>query len=108
MNSSERQTLPREIILKKKYEIDRVLRLGKRNSSRYFTLFVYQSGASRVAFLVSKRTGSATQRNRMKRLFREAYRHNRGLFTGKEVVFYIKEYFDNYQKICERIKAFSE
>ena len=108
MNYSQRRTLPREIIIRKKNDIDQILQRGRRFSSRLFTAFVYSGGITRVAFLVGRKTGNAHQRNRMKRLFREAYRLNRQLFESKEVVFFIKIYDDNYQEIFQRIKSLTD
>ncbi len=105
MSSKKKFTLPRELILKKKNEIDLVLRTGKRITGKIFTVFVLSSEKTRVAFLISKKVGTAVQRNRMKRLFREAYRLNRELFEGKEIVFSIKIFFDDFHTLADQIKS---
>jgi len=103
MSSKKPFTLPRELILKNKNEIDLVLRTGRRISGNVFTAFILSSGKTRVAFLISKKVGKAVQRNRMKRLFREAYRQNRTLFEGKEIVFSIKTFYDDFHALVNQI-----
>jgi ribonuclease P protein component len=105
MSSSKCQTLPRELILKKKSDIERVFKLGKRFTTQCLSIYVFPSERTRVAFLVNKKIGKAHQRNRMKRLVREAYRLNRSEFTGKEVIFHIRQYLDDFQLISEQIKS---
>lgn len=41
----------------------------------------------------------------MKRLVREAYRLNRQNFAGKEIIFYIRQYLDDFQGIVEQINS---
>jgi ribonuclease P protein component len=105
MNSNRRFTLPKELILKKKVEIEKVLHSGKRIPGHIFNTFIYASGRTRVAFLVSKKIGNAVRRNRMKRLLREAYRLNRQQFEGIEVIFSIKIFADDFHTIVNQIKA---
>jgi len=104
MNSRQDKKLPREIILKSNSEIDRVIQTGKKLSSDLFVVFIYQSGRSRVAFLVSKKIGTAVKRNRMKRLFREAYRLNKHKFVGQEVVFILNRFSSNFKQIFAEIE----
>ena len=104
MSSRQDKKLPREIILKSKSEIDRVIKSGKKVTRDSFNVFVCQSEQTRVAFLVSKKIGTAVMRNRMKRLFREGYRLNKNKFLDKEVVIIIKRFIDNFQKIFTEIE----
>ena len=92
------------MILKKRKEIDDIFKLGIRIPGRIFNAFVHTSGKSSVAFLISKRTGNAVKRNRMKRLFREAFRINKKKFEGKEIIFYIKRFQDDFQIITQHVK----
>lgn len=105
MNSNRRFTLRKDLILKKKVEIEKVLHSGKRIPGHIFNTFIYASGRTRVAFLVSKKIGNAVQRNRMKRLLREAYRLNRLQFEGDEVVFSIKIFANDFHAIVDQIKS---
>lgn len=105
MNSNRRFTLPKDLILKKKVEIEKVLHSGKRIPGHIFNTFIYASDRTRVAFLVSKKIGNAVQRNRMKRLLREAYRLNRLQFEGDEVVFSIKIFANDFHAIVDQIKS---
>jgi ribonuclease P protein component len=104
MSSRQDKKLPREIILKSKSEIDRVIKSGKKITRDSFNVFVRQSEQTRVAFLVSKKIGTAVMRNRMKRLFREGYRLNKDKFLDKEVVIIINRFINNFQKIFTEIE----
>ena len=105
MSSKDRNSLPRQIILKKSSDLENVLKHGKRIPSDLFNLFVYNSGKTGVAFLVSRKIGNAVKRNRMKRLFREAYRLNRPLFEDREVIFSVKKYADDFHRIMKDVKS---
>ena len=104
MSSRQDKKLPREIILKSKSEIDRVIKSGKKVTRDSFNIFVRQSEQTRAAFLVSKKIGTAVMRNRMKRLFREGYRLNKDNFLDKEVVIIINRFINNFQKIFTEIE----
>jgi ribonuclease P protein component len=104
MSSRQDKKLPREIILKSKSEIDRVIKSGKKVTRDSFNVFVRQSEQTCVAFLVSKKIGTAVMRNRMKRLFREGYRLNKDKFLDKEVVIIINRFINNFQKIFTEIE----
>jgi len=63
----------------KRPEFIQLSRNGKKIQNRYFIL-IYSPGhqnQSRLGITVSKRVGKAVKRNRIKRLAREFFRHNR-------------------------------
>jgi ribonuclease P protein component len=62
--------------LKTRAEFDRVFQRGQRLDGRLFTLVVAPNGGDedRLGLAVSRRVGGSVQRNRAKRLLREAFR----------------------------------
>jgi len=78
--------------LSRSQDFDRVYRSGRSVANRYLVLYYFQrpeagpgapsAGSPRVGFSVSKRLGSAVERNRLKRALREAYRLNEGRTKG--------------------------
>ncbi len=63
----------------KRSEFLRIYEVGKRCHSRLFILLYTegQQSATRLGLIVTKKVGSAVQRNRIKRLCREYFRYNR-------------------------------
>ena len=68
MNSKKRYSLPHKMVLKRKQEIERILKSGNQVRGRVFNAFINQADKTRVAFLIDKHVGNAVQRNKMKRL----------------------------------------
>lgn len=60
-----------------------------------------------VGFVASKKVGSAVKRNIAKRRIREAYRMNKDIFKGLQVIFYTQHQL-NMKQILKSIKAFQE
>ena len=75
--------LRRRSRLSRSQDFDRVYRSGRSVANRYLVLYYFRRSPagetpspSRIGFSVSKRIGSAVERNRLKRVLREAFRLN--------------------------------
>lgn len=81
---------------------------GVWRSSRYFTTItcVNDQGVQRLGITVTKKTGNAVYRNRIKRLIREFFRLNKGLFPDQhDVVIMAKRSIPplTYQDVCDEL-----
>jgi ribonuclease P protein component len=83
-------------------------RSGKRLYTKHFTLITKRNGqgVTRLGVTVSKKTGNAVKRNRIKRLIRESFRLNKTHFPqGHDIVVVAKKdarYLD-FWKIKEEL-----
>lgn len=67
--------------LRQAREFTQVLRKGRRAESGLFTVVMFRQttpGVARLGLAVSRRVGGSVQRNRAKRLIREAFRRQKG------------------------------
>jgi ribonuclease P protein component len=73
------EALPKERRLAKRREFVHVYETGRKLFSRYAVLFFApnDSGHARIGVTVTKKSGKANVRNRLKRWTREVYRRNR-------------------------------
>ena len=94
------QGLPRSERLRKRAGFQAVQNRGRKLHTEHFLVFVLahpsQQGkepkAPRLGLTVSRKVGGSVQRNRVKRLVREAFRRTKTLFPrGVDVVFVAKK-----------------
>jgi ribonuclease P protein component len=78
MNREQGERFPKQLRLRKRSEYLRVQRSGKKIHSRAFIgLVLPQSiGIPRLGITTTKRLGNAVERNRLRRLAREAFRRS--------------------------------
>ena len=77
-------------ILRKREDFDLLYRNGKSSASRYVVLLYRKNGLSfnRCAFIASKKVGGSVERNRARRLMREALRlFGSPLCQGYDMIF---------------------
>ena len=77
LNRLQRRTLPRSMSLKSKVDIDRLFKKGRRSPGDCFQLFWETSDLFLYGVFVGRRLGGAVERNRIKRVYREAIRLNK-------------------------------
>lgn len=81
------------INLKKNREFQIIYNSGQKSFGYYSLIFFKENNteSNRCGFVVSKKTGNAVCRNRLKRLFREYYRlHESQLKQGYDIIFVAK------------------
>lgn len=81
------------INLKKNNEFQKIYNTGKKTFGFYALIFFKENNLNfnRCGFVVSKKTGNAVCRNRLKRLFREYYRLNeKNIQLGFDIIFVAK------------------
>ena len=88
-------SLPKNEIIRKKKEFDRIFSTGIRFSDGKLTVFVCFGNEQKAGFAVSKSVGKAVRRNKVKRWMRESYRTHKHLVGSHvEMVLLIREWDD--------------
>jgi len=74
--------------LKKGWQFDKVYKEGYKYFDDLFVLYVLPNNIRevRIGLTVTKKIGKSVQRNRVKRLIREAIRLSKGILPGNDIV----------------------
>ena len=86
---SHRTAFPRTARLLTASDYSAVFGKNKRLSDRYWTILVYrnETAQTRIGLAVAKkRAKRAVDRNRLKRIVRESFRHSKEKLTGTDIV----------------------
>jgi ribonuclease P protein component len=88
MNGDVDGSYPSRFRLTRSSEFSLVFSKGKRRSGEHYTIVFRKNalGYPRLGMVVSRKTGNAVKRNRIKRVVREAFRLNKSLFDSLDVV----------------------
>ena len=108
-SSGDQQRFRRGDRLKKRYEFKQVQLSGRRIHTPHFLIVVQPNAlqTTRLGITVTKKVGSAVQRNRIKRVVREVFRLNRPLFPAShDVVFIAKRgaHQIDYASLLEEVR----
>ena len=89
--SDKPQRFQRGDRLKKRYEFRQVQLSGRRIHTPHFLIVVQPNALqnTRLGITVTKKVGTAVQRNRIKRVVREVFRRNRPLFPASHDLVFI-------------------
>jgi len=86
--------MKKTVILKKNYEFKKVLSKGKYYSGEYIEALIFYNtkGKNSLGIAINTKLGTAVERNRIKRLFRESYYiFEESILDGQEIVFLWKK-----------------
>ena len=99
---------PKDFRLRKRHEFEHVKHNGDRIQNHLFIINYAQNStrnASRLGITVTKKTGNAVVRNRIKRLIRETYRKNRHKLTLNYDINVIAKKKARYQSNQQNVDA---
>ncbi len=87
MHDGREAGFPAAMRLKKRSDFARIYGSGTARRGDLLSLYVLAGAAApRMGIVLPRHFGTAVERNRMKRLLREAFRRNRSLFEGREMI----------------------
>ncbi|MFW5924755.1 MAG: ribonuclease P protein component [Myxococcota bacterium] len=78
------EAFPKSLRLRRRGEFRRVQSRGRRIHTPHFLIILHPrpDGGQKLGITVTKKVGTAVQRNRVKRLVREVFRHHRRRFPA--------------------------
>ncbi len=94
-----------------KKKVHSLLKTGKKNSSSFFSLHLNPSVNYKIGFVVNRKIGKSSERNRVKRIIREFWRKS---FKMGEFLFVLKpgiekadssEIIKELEKITDKVKC---
>ena len=94
MLSRKKHGLGKTEIIRGKREFASLFSAGKRTKCGNLLFIYLPSTVTRAGFIASKKIGGAVKRNKVKRIIREAYRMNKQLFGGYNVLLYALDAVD--------------
>ncbi len=86
--------MKKTVMLRKNYEFKKVLSKGKYYSGQYIEALIIekQKGTNSLGIAINSKIGTAVERNKIKRLFRESYYSlEEKIKDGQEIVFLWKK-----------------
>ena len=82
--------------LKKQSDFQKIFKKGRRVFSSSLTMLVVPYSTMRMGISIGKKHGKSVQRNRIKRLLREAFREVQGEIKGKYSIILVPKVAEEY------------
>jgi ribonuclease P protein component len=108
-----KQSLPKNIIIKKNREFTHIINSGSAFHGKYFSAFALKGKDIRIGFAVDREAANKPVKNKLKRIAREMWRkHFRAFEFKAHVVLLVKNeacakkydlLLDDFLKICDKI-----